>query len=91
MPADDGAALNQQVSQERAVAPRLVRAVAADREIRPGGERGKQANEALCGRLAHLAAIAPNVGRPALVGPLLRQRPRDEPGAWGHFGKPQIK
>src|SRR5262245_19945709 len=70
--------LLKQLAQQRAVAARLIHAIAADREIggrRQGGEQAQQAR-LVGGR--HLGAIAPRVGGPALrsVGrqPQLHQR-----------------
>src|SRR3954470_11929723 len=67
--------LAQKFPQERAVAACLVRAIAADGQVRAVGERGKQRDQPLGTRLGHLAPVVARVLAPAPIRPRLGERP----------------
>src|SRR5437762_13901937 len=69
----------------------LVRAVAADREIRPRRKRREQGDQAPRRRTSHLAAVAPRVTLPALWCERLGQGVRYQRRARCEIGQPEIE
>src|SRR5687768_12480243 len=78
------AMLGQQLAQDRAVAARLVIAVAADGKVRIERQRREKCEQALGRRGLHLAAIGAGEARPVLL------RARHQPGARREIGQPDV-
>src|SRR5687768_10145301 len=85
-----GAGLDEQLAQQRAVAPGFVLAIAADRQVGPVGESGEQGQQALSDRGAHFGAVAPHVRAPARRRELVRVRVAHQLGARSEVRDPDV-
>src|SRR3954471_4497089 len=86
-----GAALAQQFLEERAVATRLVLAVAAHRHIRGVRQARQQLEDSLRRGLRHLGAITLAEEGPALIVERLGRREAHQARARRELGKPEIE
>src|SRR5574341_953930 len=82
--------LPQQLAQDRAVAARLVLAIAADREVRMMRQRGKQLGQAPRRGGFHFLEITTRKLSPALVRPGLSDRPSEERFARREIRQPEV-
>src|SRR5688572_17303863 len=88
---DRCARIHENFPEQRAMTPRFVLAVAANRKIGFRRKRSEQSDQPAGFRPLHLLPVALRIPRPALLGERLRQRPRDKRPAGSEIGKPEIE